>query len=132
MPEQREPTAIKKQIQHGISAAQESGSDFSTVHAIWCDATSDEAKSFPANSRFRSRLVDKIDASCTFKRGHRGKQSPIFPPQLLPRHTNTPLITSLSLKGPQSISATARALVIDFGPLKLMVSLLAVRQLDVL
>lgn len=125
MPEQREPEAIKRQIQHAVAEAQESGASFSTLKAIWCDATDAEAKKAPSNSRFRQRLVAEMDVSCKYRRGHKDGQTPLFPPQLCStKATSAPLsINSLGIQGPQSFSATARGLIINFGPLKFLVCL---------
>ncbi|KAJ3871059.1 hypothetical protein F5051DRAFT_446698 [Lentinula edodes] len=126
MPEQRQPRAMEVQIKHAIAEAQEEGSSFSTVHALWIDATSQEAKKSPLNSRFRNHLVDRIDASCAFKRGQKDNQTPIYPPQLsiTKKGPKPEPITTLELQGPQSVSSTARSLILDLGPLKLMFSFL--------
>ncbi|KAJ4488744.1 hypothetical protein C8J55DRAFT_557746 [Lentinula edodes] len=126
MPEQREPRAMEVQIKHAIAEAQEEGSSFSAVHALWIDATSQEAKKSPLNSRFRNHLVDRIDASCAFKRGQKDNQTPIYPPQLsiTKKGPEPEPITTLGLQGPQSVSSTARSLILDLGPLKLMFSFL--------
>ncbi|KAJ3803813.1 hypothetical protein F5876DRAFT_71149 [Lentinula aff. lateritia] len=132
MPEQREPRAMEVQIKHAIAEAQKEGSSFSAVHALWIDATSQEAKKSPLNSRFRNHLVDRIDASCAFKRGQKDNQIPIYPPQLsiTKKGPKPEPITTLGLQGPQSISSTARSLILDLGPLKLMEDTISVLSWD--
>lgn len=126
MPEQREPYAMELQLKHGIESAQNQGATFHTVQALWCDATATEAnraKEKNPDARFARHLVDKMDASCSFKRGQTSNQTPLFPPQLArtPANPNPDPITTLGLKGPHCIRSTARALILDLGPLNLMV-----------
>ncbi|KAJ3803478.1 hypothetical protein F5876DRAFT_3565, partial [Lentinula aff. lateritia] len=98
----------------------------STVQALWCDSTAQEAKLSKAGSRFSQRLVDRIDASCPFHRGQKDNQTPLYPPQLAitKKNPHPEPITTLGLRGPQSIHSTARALILELGPINLMLAFL--------
>ncbi|KAJ3861939.1 hypothetical protein EV359DRAFT_66044 [Lentinula novae-zelandiae] len=126
MPEQREPRAMERQLKESVSEAQKQGSSFSTVQALWCDSTAQEAKLSKAGSRFSQHLVDRIDASCPFHRGQKDNQTPLYPPQLAitKKNPHPEPITTLGLCGPQSIHSTARALILELGPINLMLAFL--------
>lgn len=142
MPEQREVEAIKLQFQHSISAAQKKGSSFGTLLGIWCDPTKAERQRIEED---KHKLVEhtklgvedpetagkgyvvKLNPFCHFVRGKDGKQTALFPPQL--RVTadcpNPEPLSVLGLVGPESISATSRALLLNLGCLTLMVRIIS-------
>ncbi|KAE9386261.1 hypothetical protein BT96DRAFT_1086680 [Gymnopus androsaceus JB14] len=122
MPEQHEPTAEALKLKHAIFQAQSKGSDFSSVISLWCDATNSEAAKSSKDSRFHCNLVDQIDVSCIFECGQTKAQDQLFPPQIVNKKEKPKdlVISDLFLKGPDSISAIAHALILDLGPLKLL------------
>ncbi|KAE9396675.1 hypothetical protein BT96DRAFT_941467 [Gymnopus androsaceus JB14] len=126
MPEQREPTAEALKLKHAIFQALSEGSDFSSVISLWCDATNSEAAKSSKDSCFHRNHVDQIDASCIFECGQTKAQDQLFPPQIVNKKEKPGdlVISDLFLKGPDSISATARALILDLGPLKLLFAFL--------
>ncbi|KAE9386494.1 hypothetical protein BT96DRAFT_1006033 [Gymnopus androsaceus JB14] len=126
MPEQCEPTAEALKLKHAILQAQSEGSDFSSVISLWCDATNSEAAKSSKDSCFHCNLVDQIDTSCIFERGQTKAQDQLFPPQIVNKKEKPEdlVISDLFLKGPDSISATACALILDLGPLKLLFAFL--------
>ncbi|KAE9395180.1 hypothetical protein BT96DRAFT_1044977 [Gymnopus androsaceus JB14] len=122
MPEQHEPTAEALKLKHAIFQALSEGSDFSSVISLWCDATNSEAAKSSKDSCFHRNLVDQISASCIFECSQTKAQDQLFPPQIVNKKEKPGdlVILDLFLKGPDSISATARALILDLGPLKLL------------
>ncbi|KAE9392883.1 hypothetical protein BT96DRAFT_999995 [Gymnopus androsaceus JB14] len=121
MPEQCESTAEALKLKHAILQAQSKGSDFSSVISLWCDATNSEAAS-SKDLHFHHNLVDPIDASCIFECSQTKAQDQLFPTQIVNKKEKPEdlVISDLFLKGPDSISVTAHALILDLGPLKLL------------
>jgi hypothetical protein len=84
------------------------------VNALWADACQKEK----GTNKHREGYVDIIGPVCTWKRGCKGNQSPLFPPALADRNPSSPSINSLYL---DDISHTSRSIILHFRKLVLRV-----------
>lgn len=83
---------------------------------LWADATGAEEKRLA-----RDKLVFRLDASCTIKRGTQNVQTSLWPPMWLKKRKESepPSIQTLEWKG---VATTSRAIILDLGALQLQVS----------
>ncbi|KAJ7227611.1 hypothetical protein B0H12DRAFT_1148920 [Mycena haematopus] len=110
MPESRECEADYVTLHDSTSAIIEKTGPLA-LEAIEIDATDKEASQFPKNHPTREGLPYTIDSSSTVKRGTNRSQSYVYPEIFGP-------LTDLAL---QDISYTHRALILNLGPLFLMI-----------
>lgn len=95
-----------------------------TVQQMYADRTRKEANRLPKSSRAGQGLIDVIDGTFKGKWGNTGGQTSLFPTMWATNSKNPATampITALSLRGPESVKATNRAIILDFGPLHLSV-----------
>ncbi|KAJ7572285.1 hypothetical protein C8J56DRAFT_1069015 [Mycena floridula] len=127
MPEYREVWAHLQLLLYLLWIAFKSGSDL-TVLGLWADSTKEEAKKSKKGSRSHQGLVYQLDSSCSFLRGTHKHQTPLYPPQLRKNRSNPnpPSISeaNLRLSSPNSITATNRALILNFETLHLSLAFL--------
>jgi hypothetical protein len=123
MPEYRELLAHLLILLYLLRIAFTSGSTF-TILGLWADYTKAEAKRQKKNSRARKGLVCKLDNKCIFKRGTKGCQTSLYPPMLQKKkgNPNPEPLSVLRLESPEAVTATNRALILNFGRLYLSVS----------
>ncbi|KAJ6525972.1 hypothetical protein B0H19DRAFT_1197561 [Mycena capillaripes] len=122
MPEARESEAEYQLLSASVTALIDSGTCLCVEH-IDVDATDKEASRFKKNHPARDGLPYTIDPSSTVKRGTNKAQNHVYPQMWRTtgkkvtssvRHS----VTDLTLK---DISYTYRALILDLGPLFLMI-----------
>ncbi|KAF5334701.1 hypothetical protein D9758_017248 [Tetrapyrgos nigripes] len=123
MPEQREGTCMALQIRSAIQ-----DKNLGPILGIHADPTASERKKAPGGScsAVKLGLVTRLGPHCRYKRGTNGAQTPLWPEvfRVTRRNPVPPPISTLSLRGPEAISATARGLDMELGPLNLYLAFL--------
>ncbi|KAK7014556.1 hypothetical protein R3P38DRAFT_3000764, partial [Favolaschia claudopus] len=94
------------------------------LEAIEIDATKAEAKRFPKSHPAASGLPYRIDSGCTVTRGNNNSQGPVYPPVWRTYGKKPVDNTRLSTLALTSIDYTYRGIVLDLGPLSLMIQYL--------
>lgn len=124
MPETRECTASGKQAQDTFETQKAAGNPF-ILEGIALDATEAEAARPGASKEAKEGLVYNLDAHSTVKRGQNKHQTDVYPPTLraTAQNPHPPALNTLAL---QKITYTNRAMILHFGTLFFMVSLLTV------
>uniref|UniRef100_A0A0W0GCE5 Uncharacterized protein n=1 Tax=Moniliophthora roreri TaxID=221103 RepID=A0A0W0GCE5_MONRR len=131
MPEECELYCSKVTTQDAIRQAQkDTGLNEFHVKALYADHTDAEGTKMGPNSLQGQGYTIELDHYCTYQCGTKGHQQSLYPPQYqLPvssKHVNSQQVSinpvsQLVLCGPDVISATSRALIIDFDNLVLHV-----------
>lgn len=120
MPESREGEASFITLDDNVSSLLEEGVSLD-LERIDIDATDKECARFPKNHPAREGLPYTIDSASTVKRGINKAQNYVYPEMWRTTgKSNEPKgsLTNLTLKG---LTYTHRALILDLGPLFLMV-----------
>ncbi|KAJ7227608.1 hypothetical protein B0H12DRAFT_1148918, partial [Mycena haematopus] len=122
MPESRECEADYVTLHDSTSAIIEKTGPLA-LEAIEIDATDKEASQFPKNHPTREGLPYTIDSSSTVKRGTNRSQSYVYPEmwRAAGKKTNAGASGRLTDLALQDISYTHRALILNLGPLFLMI-----------
>ncbi|KAK6984366.1 hypothetical protein R3P38DRAFT_3292361 [Favolaschia claudopus] len=110
MPESRESKASFLIVQEYLGPILKAEGPIG-LEAIEIDATKAEAKRFPKSHPAASGLPYRIDSGCTVTRGNNNSQGPVYPPVW-------------RTYGKKRIDYTYRGIVLDLGPLSLMIQYL--------